>query len=421
MTATNQRDLAGQTWALSSRQPLVLLISTMPWMFPARLAQAFHRAGFRTEAVCHWGHPMRYLSEPVRAHRLGWLAEVSSIEHAIARAGPDLVIPCDDPAVRALHALHRRGRATSLSSLIERSLGDPACFRTTEKRSAFTALARSMGLLVPKSETISARGALVQAAALTGYPCVLKRDLTWGGMGTTPVGSEAALRGAWSHTTGWMAALRAGKAVLRDRRPRNLIDWISETAAVEIQEFVDGTPANRAVLCQDGKVIGGLSVQALLTAYRGGPASVVRVIDHKEMADTVEALVGRLGLSGFCGFDFLISPSGRAYLLELNPRATPISHLPVADGTHLPTALYRQMTGREPACTTSAIPGDLIALFPTEWKRDRASVFLNEAYHDLPCEEPALLARVGFTRQPSVWQNLRRTALQRRAVSPTVD
>jgi hypothetical protein len=192
--------------------------------------------------------------------------------------------------------------------------------------------------------------------------------------------------------------LRAGRAVVRDRRPRTIIDWLTETPAVEAQEFVPGTPANRAVLCRAGRVLAGLSVEAVHTAYAGGPASVIRIIEHKEMAETVEALVGRLELSGLCGFDFQLSLSGRAYLLELNPRATPVCHLAVADGTHLPAALYRDVTGREPFNTPQPISNRLIALFPARRRSDGNCAVPVDAYYDLPLDEPALLALGGPPR-----------------------
>jgi hypothetical protein len=383
------------------RQPSVLLVSTVPWMFPARLASALSRLDFHVETVCQWGHPLRSLHKPVRVHRLGWLAEAASIKTALRRARPDLVVPCDDPAVRALHELHRQ--CSDLRGVIERSLGDPAGFATTEQRTALVDLARAMGLLVPQSHPVAGRAALSQVAARIGYPVVLKRDMTWGGLGTQIVDSEGELRKAWSGAKGYAAVLRAGRAVVRDRRPRTIIDWLVETPALEAQEFVPGTPANRAVLCRAGRVLAGLSVEAVHTAYAGGPASVIGVIEHNEMADTVEALVGRLGLSGLCGFDFQLSPSGRAYLLELNPRATPVCHLAVADGTHLPAALYRDLTGGDPFNIPQPISNSLIALFPARRRSDGTCAVPVEAYYDLPLDEPALLALAGRSpgRAPS--------------------
>jgi glutathione synthase/RimK-type ligase-like ATP-grasp enzyme len=272
--------------------------------------------------------------------------------------------------------------------LIEKSLGDPAGFCVTEKKSALIAAARSMGLRAPRTECIANRHALSQVATRATYPSVLKRDQTWSGIGVAFVQSEAGLPMAWSWIAGWISILRAVKAVRRDRRPRTLLDVLANRgAAVELQEFVAGTPANRAVLCRDGRVVAGLSVLALQTAYEGGPASVVRVVDHPEMTQATEALVRHLGLSGFCGFDFVISPSGQAYLLELNPRATPVSHLALANGTHLPA---------EPAGVVPTVPHDLIALFPTEWQRDRSGASLHNVHHDAPWDEPALLAYAGL-------------------------
>jgi biotin carboxylase len=301
--------------------------------------------------------------------------------------------------VRALHGLHRQ--CSDLRGVIERSLGDPAGFATAEQRTALVDLARSMGLLVPRSHPVAGRAALSQVVARIGYPIVLKRDMTWGGLGTQIIESERELRKAWSGARGHAAVLRAARAVVRDRRPRTIIDWLAETPAIEAQEFVPGTPANRAVLCRAGRVLAGLSVEAVQTAYAGGPATVIRIIEHKEMADTAEALVGRLGLSGLCGFDFQLSPSGRAYLLELNPRATPVCHLPVVDGTHLPAALYRDLTGRPSFNIPQPISNDLIALFPARRRSDGTCAVPVDAYYDLPLDEPGLLALGGPPARPA--------------------
>ena len=42
-------------------------------------------------------------------------------------------------------------------------------------------------------------------------------------------------------------------------------------------------------------------------------------------------LVDRYRLSGFCGFDFILTETGEPKLLEVNPRVTPTAHL-LVDG-----------------------------------------------------------------------------------------
>ena len=91
--------------------------------------------------------------------------------------------------------------------------------------------------------------------------------------------------------------------------------------------FIPGVPANRAVLCWHGEVLAGLSVEAVKTAHATGPATVVRILDNAEMAEATGHVVRCLGLSGFVGFDFILErTSGRAFLIEMNPRPTPICH-----------------------------------------------------------------------------------------------
>ena len=80
------------------------------------------------------------------------------------------------------------------------------------------------------------------------------------------------------------------------------------------------------MICWKGKVLAGISVEAVEVTQERGPASVVRVIDHLEMATVCEHVVKRLELSGFVGFDFILDCANRAWLLEMNPRVTPICH-----------------------------------------------------------------------------------------------
>jgi predicted ATP-grasp superfamily ATP-dependent carboligase len=373
--------------------PRLLLIATVPWIFPARLAKALRTAGLHVEAVCRARHPLRLSRQSPRLHRLGLVGEVRSVAAAIDRSEPELLIPCDDPAVSILHALHGRDGGGKLSDLIERSLGDPQGFGVVASKSSLIALARSLGLLVPASVPVSSRAVLLQTLERTGYPRVLKRDRTWGGAGVRVLHNDADARAAWRDVVGWVSVLRAGRAAQRDKRLRALLDpFANWSAAVELQEFVNGTAANRAILCSRGKVLAGISVAACETLYPTGPASVVRVIEHPDMTHAAAVLAERLGLSGFFGFDFVISSSsGRAHLIEANPRVTPISHLAFANGTHLPAALYAQMTGMEPRPASVQVPGDHIALYPTEWLRDPSSPYLCRVYHDVPWDEPALV------------------------------
>ena len=155
-----------------------------------------------------------------------------------------------------------------------------------------------------------------------------------------------------------------------------------------------GRPSNRAVVCWQGKVLAGISVEAVEVTHERGPASVVRLIDHPEMTMISESMVKRLNLSGFVGFDFILDSSNVAWLLEMNPRVTQISHFFLADGTTLAGSLYGQMKRQLPRLPLGAVHQDLVALFPNEIIRSPSSKYLRSCQHDVPWEEPDLVRTV---------------------------
>ena len=101
-------------------------------------------------------------------------------------------------------------------------------------------------------------------------------------------------------------------------------------------------------------------------------------------------------LSGLHGFDFIIDErSGAAKLIEIDPRATQISHLNLGPGRDLAAALFEALTGRLAAWRPPIQSAD-ISLFPGEWRRDSQSHHLNSTFHDVPYDDPELALYYGF-------------------------
>ena len=124
-----------------------------------------------------------------------------------------------------------------------------------------------------------------------------------------------------------------------------------------------------------------------------GHATVVRLIEHREMTSAVERIARRLNLSGIHGLDFVLeASSGNAYLIEINPRTTQVGHLALGAGRNLPAALYTAITGKNNDTSARVTERDTVALFPQEWKRDPRSPYLSSGYHDVPWQEPALVS-----------------------------
>src|SRR4029077_5329358 len=101
-----------------------------------------------------------------------------------------------------------------------------------------------------------------------------------------------------------------------------------EQPLVSVQQFVAGQDANIALACWQGEVLAQIAAIVLKTRSPKGPAAVIRLIENSQMSTAVKKIVRRLGLSGFAGFDFVIEDrTGKAFLIEINPRATQTCHL----------------------------------------------------------------------------------------------
>jgi hypothetical protein len=91
-----------------------------------------------------------------------------------------------------------------------------------------------------------------------------------------------------------------------------------------------------------------IEVEALLTYGATGCASVVQLIENREMKIAAENIAARLGLSGFFGLDFILEKdSERAFLIEMNPRLTPPCYLRLEKGRDLVGAMWASVTGED--------------------------------------------------------------------------
>jgi hypothetical protein len=379
-------------------RPKVLLVTTCRWFAVARLAMGLKDTGLAVEVVCPGGHPVIKTSSVLRTHRYQAMLPIASIEAAIAAADPALVIPCDDLARVHLHSLYRReqGRGASSSSiatLLERSLGDPASYATVAARSSLIALAEAEGVRVPTTAIVRDLGELHSWLNTHGLPAVLKTDGTSGGVGVTLVYTREEANRAFAalHAPPLLARV-AKRAVIDHDLALMLPCLLRRRPLVNVQSLIRGHDATSAVACWEGKVLASIGFEVLHTWKPKGPASVLRLNENPEMKTVAEKIVSRLKLSGLYGFDFMIEEeTGNPYLIEMNPRATQTCHLRLGPGRDLLAALWAVLSDELPQETKSVTNNHVIALFPQEWQRNPASSFLSTAYHDVPWEEPELV------------------------------
>jgi glutathione synthase/RimK-type ligase-like ATP-grasp enzyme len=380
----------------------VLVIATQKTVVAARISMALADIGFRVAALTPHGHPVRRLRKISDHFAYHTLAELKSTVRAIDRWSPDLLVCADDVAVKVLQTLHQRTASDvkarrHISELIELSLGPATSFPEMRNKSDFLARVEIEGLRSPRTIVIPATRAFESSVpAELSYPIVVKADQSYGGRCVRIVNSDADVRATvWElqTPTTWRSIFRRFfGAILGSEALGPLRLPLRRT--VSLQQYIPGRPSNRAVICWKGKVLAGISVEAVEVKHGSGPASVVRLIDHSEMAIFAEHLVKRLDLSGFVGFDFVLDSSNQAWIIEMNPRVTPICHFSLADGTNLAGSLYKQMMGLQPLSRLAPANCGLVALFPDEVIRSPSSEYLQSCQHDVPWNEPELVRSV---------------------------
>jgi hypothetical protein len=371
--------------------PRVLLTDTQRWPSPARLAIGLTKAGCHVSAVCPTrGHPLLYTSVVQEKFPYSSLRPVESLIAAIEATNPEIIIPCDDRGVEHLHELFLRAD-TKLAALIERSLGSPESYGAVSSRYELLRIAKAEGLLVPDMILVKGPDDLKSWQQEHALPWVLKADGTFGGLGVKIAQSREQAERFFSELSRPQRTMRVARRLIVNRDPFWLRPWWKRSrASVIVQSHIQGRPANCAVACWNGRVLAGISVEVVGWDGTTGPASVVRVIDNPAMMFAAEQIAQRLKLSGFFGLDFMIEDGSRdTYLIEMNPRCTPLSHLQLGEGRDLVSALWAQLSGERCPKIPAVTHKDLIAYFPQAWETQ--GELFDSSFQDVPRDEPDLV------------------------------
>jgi hypothetical protein len=377
--------------------PKVLLTDTNRWPSSARLAIGLSKAGCRVSGVCPTrGHPLLYTRVVQQTFPYSSIRPLESLVAAIEAAAPQIIIPCDDRGVQHLHELYARARtlgtsAVGLVNLIEYSLGAPESYPMVSARCDLLRIAREEGVRVPDTKSLKTADDLNSWQEGHRLPWVLKGDGTFGGKGVRIAHTPVQAKKSFSEITGMFGATRAIKRAIVNRDPFWLRPWWNKyKPPIIVQSYIEGHPANCAFVCWKGEVLAGIGVEVVSSEGLTGPAEIVRVVDNPEMMCAAERIARRLGLSGFFGLDFMIEDkSGASYMIEMNPRCTPLSHLQLGKGRDMIEALRAQLSGRPVRETPPVTQNEMIAYFPQV--AQCKSEFLQSSFHDIPQGEPDLV------------------------------
>jgi thioesterase domain-containing protein len=299
-----------------SNRPVALVVTTFNWPITASLVAALIRNGFKVVALCPPRHPMRRETGLVW-HRLPWRHPERALKNLVARVAPDLVLPCDEPALDMVRSI-----SPSLPGIC-----------TPLSRSEANDIARDAGVKAPQMQPIEDAAELDAWIVAHGLPIVLKTDGSWGGRGVAIVRDKAQALAMWRRLSRGPSLLRAVKRALLNADRSVLQDLVhGHRPRVNAQVHVPGRDANVALAVNDGKVLAAVAVEVLEHRCENGPARLVRVIDHPGILAAAVRLMECLRLTGLVGIDFILDAEGAAHLIEINARVTPTCRLALGRG-----------------------------------------------------------------------------------------
>jgi len=377
----------------------VLLANTNWWPCSAHIAISLKSAGVRVAAVYpNHGHPLAKTGAVSARFPYRATSPLQSLARAIRDSGADWILPCDDRSVSHLHrlytsALSEGAAGKSVADLIERSLGSPAAFSIVSSRGALLRSAQAEAVPVPEVSEVITLEQLRCLSETKSYPWVMKVDGSWGGLGVKVVRSPAEAEACFHRMREPLGTLPMLKRLFVNRDPFWIESWWRrQRPGITVQSYIEGRPANCVVFCRHGKVLAGIAVEVVAAQAVMGPATIVRIVDGRQMINAAEALARSLNLSGFHGLDFILEDkTGIAYLIELNPRCAMPCHLRLGGDRDLIGSLYSELSGQPCRQSSFDLAGDVVSYFPQAWLSDPKSEALRTGYHDVPWAEPELL------------------------------
>ena len=221
-------------------------------------------------------------------------------------------------------------------------------------KARFQALAKRLALPVPSAVLLEPGDSIAADQELV-FPALVKpvaRQLaTWqpfaGDAKAVQVDSAAALEAIWCD------AARYGTAVL----VQELIPG-AENRIESYHVYVDG----------DGEIAAEFTGRKARTyPVHFGQSTALELTAAADVEALGREIVRRMGLRGVAKLDFKRHPSGKLYLLEVNPRFNLWHHLGAVGGVNLPAMVYADLTGGRRPPRTVATPG-------VKWSRPLADL-----------------------------------------------
>jgi predicted ATP-grasp superfamily ATP-dependent carboligase/protein-tyrosine-phosphatase len=351
-----------------------------------------HLAAFEPTAVTRRS---RYVH---RIHRLGHPLQdpdrfVTRLLALLRRQRFDLAVPTSDKALVPLMPWR-----SALAELTQFAAPDQAAFEATYYKHVTVAVARRIGIAIPRTQIIHGPGALDRLVLPDDYPVVLKPScsIVPGVVGRSEV------------------RVVHSEEELRDRLP-----GLAARGPVLIQEFCPGHGIGINVLAKAGELVAAFQHRRVHEPVAGGASSYrVSMPLSAELLDAARRFCRELRWTGPAMLEFKEDPAtGRVVLMEVNGRLWGSLALAIQAGVDFPRLLYDMLVlGRATPTFTYRVPyyvrhtiADVDWLFTaarspagremlrrTCWRQEIGHVLHRREGHDLEALDDPLPAAIAW-------------------------
>ncbi|MGE5086245.1 MAG: ATP-grasp domain-containing protein [Bacillota bacterium] len=378
---------------------ILIIALAKDWTGISRLPSGLKRAGFEVAALCPSGSYLsktRYLDQrftyPTFTYTRSKFIYLLMLL-AIQRVHADLIVAGDEEALLALQNLANFCQKVPILSRysmeIRRSIAAPEYDQIVLNKSRFVDKCSQWGISVPKNIRVENIQMALEKASEFGYPLVLKFDFGYGSSGVTICHNSKDLK------KGFAKHRKAGLLAKVKSFVKQLFFVVQEeqTASISLQQYVSGQVGQVPFSAKDG-VMFAVNPMLKYRTYPGetGPSSVSVGIESQEMEKAAEIVAREMKYTGFGSLDFIIDEkTQKPYVIEMNPRPIPPSHFSSElCAVDLCEALYKGLNSivYEP----KPFRPYMVALFPNEKRRDPLSECIRDGYHDIPKDDPELMA-----------------------------
>jgi predicted ATP-grasp superfamily ATP-dependent carboligase len=246
------------------------------------------------------------------------------LERCLERTGARVLIPSSDATI----ALLRRHRA-QLEPRVRLALAPEPALAIAMNKERTLALARRLGLHVPRQVVLGPADDVAAALKEIGLPAVIKpsESWLWNGREGTWLGPRVAVTAAEARD-GVEAVTRFGEAAL-------------------VQQLLTGRREAVSFVYAGGEVYTRFAQWAKRTHPPLGGNSVLRqsIAIPPDIGGHAESLVRHMNLEGYSEIEFRRDATGVPYLMEINPRLSASVEVAVRAGVDFPYLLYQWASG----------------------------------------------------------------------------